>query len=270
VIASIVTLADRPDLIDAVRSLPNTWPEFMLQGPIGNVFFGRLFDTFAAAQLVALDADGAIAGKLHSVPFAWRGDDDDLPDRGWDAILERAFADHGRAARPTAVSLIEARLVAGQRGRGLSYALIEAARRNVLRLGLSDLFGPVRPTGKADEPDTPTAEYAARTRDDGLPVDPWLRVHVRLGARIVKVCPVSMVVPGTLADWRSWTGLPFDRSGPCHVPEALVPVDVCVEHDHAVYVEPNVWVHHRIPGDPLPAAAAPTRGRYTDQRPAPG
>jgi hypothetical protein len=30
------------------------------------------------------------------------------------------------------------------------------------------------------------------------------------------------------------------------VPGALSPVHVSAEHDHAVYVEPNLWVHHRV------------------------
>ena len=77
-------------------------------------------------------------------------------------------------------------------------------------------------------------------------MDPWLRVHVRAGARIVNVAHYSMVIPGTLAQWRKWTGLPFDRSGPVEVPHALVPVHCDVDQDRAIYVEPNVWVHHRI------------------------
>jgi hypothetical protein len=32
------------------------------------------------------------------------------------------------------------------------------------------------------------------------------------------------------------------------VPFALNPVHVSVEQDHAVYVEPNVWVHHDLTG----------------------
>jgi hypothetical protein len=71
-------------------------------------------------------------------------------------------------------------------------------------------------------------------------------VHVRAGARIVNVAHLSMVIAGTLAQWREWTGLPFDASGPVHVPQALVPVLCDVTQDYAVYVEPNVWVHHRI------------------------
>jgi hypothetical protein len=79
-----------------------------------------------------------------------------------------------------------------------------------------------------------------------LPADPWLRTHVRVGGRVLQVCPRSMVVPGTLAEWRDWTGLPFDTSGAVVVPGALVPVHCSVEQNHAVYVEPNVWVEHDL------------------------
>jgi len=185
-------------------------------------------------------------GKLHSIPFRWDGTDDDLPARGWDAILERGFGDHERGREPNAASLIEARLVASHRGGDFSARLLRAGRDNVRRVGMVDLFGPVRPTRKHLEPHTPIGEYAGRSREDGLPADPWLRTHVRLGARIVQVCPLSMTVMGTLAQWREWTGLPFDHSGSVTVPGALSPVHVSVEQDHAVYVEPNVWVHHRL------------------------
>ena len=90
------------------------------------------------------------------------------------------------------------------------------------------------------------ASYALRVRADGLPVDPWLRVHMRGGGRIRNVAPMSMTIPGTLAQWRDWTGMAFDTSGPIQVPGALVPVMCAAEHDVAVYVEPNVWVHHPL------------------------
>jgi GNAT superfamily N-acetyltransferase len=245
-IVSTVTLAERPDLIEVMWSMPNTWPTFMLQDPVAHVFFHRLAETFPEHQLLALGEQGAVIGKIHSVPFAWTGGDDDLPERGWDAILERAFVERDRGEASTAVSLLEARVVPARRGQGLSATLLDAARRNVQRLGLVDLFGPVRPTGKSQEPRTPMSEYAARLRLDGLPADPWLRVHARMGARIVKVCPLSMIIPGSVAQWRQWTGLALTRSGLLDVPEALAPVHVSVEQDHAVYVEPNVWMHHEL------------------------
>ena len=90
------------------------------------------------------------------------------------------------------------------------------------------------------------ADYLARVRPDGLPQDPWVRTHVRLGARIVKVCPVSMTISGTLAQWRDWTGSALTESGSVAIAGGLTPLHVAVEHDHALYVEPNVWLHHRL------------------------
>jgi len=104
----------------------------------------------------------------------------------------------------------------------------------------------VRPTDKHLQPELPFADYVARQREDGLPYDSWLRVHVRLGGEIVKTAPVSMVIAGTLAEWSRWTGISFKKSGRVAVPGALSPIHVSVEQDHAVYVEPNVWVRHRL------------------------
>ncbi len=111
--------------------------------------------------------------------------------------------------------------------------------------GHSTLYAPVRPNGKTDA-HQPMTEYVEQLRDDGLPHDPWLRVHVKAGATIVQVAPRSMVIAGTLAEWREWTGLQFDTTGDVIVPKALVPVHCDVRHDHAVYVEPNVWVRHDL------------------------
>jgi len=55
-----------------------------------------------------------------------------------------------------------------------------------------------------------------------------------------------MVIAGTLAEWREWTGLPLAESGPTVVPGALSPVHVSLKQDHAVYVEPNLWVRHPL------------------------
>jgi hypothetical protein len=55
-----------------------------------------------------------------------------------------------------------------------------------------------------------------------------------------------MAIAGSLAQWREWTGLPFDTDGPVVVPGALTPVEVSVAHDRAVYIEPNVWIRHRL------------------------
>ncbi len=250
---TVATLAERPDLADQMWNMPNNWPTFMQQDPIADVYFPRLPEVFPEYQLVGFTDDEHVVAKIHSLPFRWAGTDEDLPERGWDAVLERGFTGYDREIQPTAVSLLEARIVPAHVGTGLSPRMLQAAAANARRLGFSDLFGPVRPTMKSLEPAVPMSEYLARLRPDGLPADPWVRTHVRLGARIVQICPISMTVSGTLAQWRDWTGLPLTSSGPTRIPGALIPVHVSVEHDHAVYVEPNVWMHHAL--GPVTSAA---------------
>jgi len=62
------------------------------------------------------------------------------------------------------------------------------------------------------------------------------------------VAPTSVIIPGGLTGWRCWTGMAFDPSGPAMVPGAVAPIHVSLEDVHAVYVEPNVWVRHIVPG----------------------
>ena len=83
-------------------------------------------------------------------------------------------------------------------------------------------------------------------RDDGLPFDPWIRLHVRLGGRIVRSSPASMTLRAPLADWAEWTGLVFPESGHYLPTGAAAPVTADVEAGEAVYLDPNVWVVHRL------------------------
>jgi GNAT superfamily N-acetyltransferase len=238
---TVCSLADRPDLAEAHYELKTSWPDFMLEDPTASLIH-LLPRQFPELQLVLLDGDQVI-GKALAAPFYWPNELAALPDTGWDWVLVRAIWDQ---RPPTIASALEISILPERQGSGLSRLLVQGLVDAAHGLGLAALVAPVRPSRKAAEPGTPIAEYAVRLRDDGLPADPWLRVHARLGATILRVCPVSMTIPGTLAQWRTWTGLPFDRSGPVVVPGALVPVQVDVEHDYAVYVEPNVWMHHRL------------------------
>ena len=55
-----------------------------------------------------------------------------------------------------------------------------------------------------------------------------------------------MTVKGTIAQWEEWTGLVFPESGDYVVRGALEPVRIDREADLGTYVEPNVWMLHRL------------------------
>ena len=76
------------------------------------------------------------------------------------------------------------------------------------------VIAPVRPTLKPRYPLSPIEEFARWTRPDGAPLDPWLRTHWRLGARIIATAPRSQTMTGTVAEWQAWTGMAFPATRP--------------------------------------------------------
>jgi GNAT superfamily N-acetyltransferase len=245
----VTNLAQRPDLAPQLDRFAGAWPEFMYHDPLATLVYGHADTALAEFCLVAVSRDdpGLAVAKAYSTPFRWpAGALDELPDGGWDAAALSAADDRLAGRRGNLVCALEVTVRPELRGRGLSRVMLDALRRNASALGFRDLVVPVRPNGKHALAELPMAEYVRMTRDDGLPVDPWLRTHVRAGGRVVRVAPRSMTIVGSLSDWREWTGLPFDATGPVRVPQALVPVHCDVASDLAVYVEPNVWVHHTL------------------------
>ena len=243
----IFSLAERPDLADGADALTDLWPTFMLHDPIADLYYARQADH--ATHIFSAARGDEVVGRAYSVPVAIDGHParGTLPADGWDGVVRWAWLDHLAGRPPTHVSALEIMVAPSHRGTGLALRLLEAMKDAARSSDARELVAPVRPSRKHEQPHTPMAEYAVRTRaQDGLPADPWLRLHVRAGGRIQGVCPTSMTIPGTLAQWREWTGLAFERSGPTLVPGALAPVHVDVEQDHAVYVEPNVWVIHPL------------------------
>ncbi|MFD3544826.1 N-acetyltransferase [Streptomyces sp. NPDC058655] len=244
---TITTLAERPELADRLWDMKDPWPQFAAHDCLAWLLYPRMTTELPQYVLVATDGE-AVVGRAFSVPFALHapGRDGALPARGWDQVLMWAFSDLRRGVRPDTVSAIEITIATDRQGEGLSGLMLAALRDNARAHGLAEVVAPVRPSGKPAEPDTSIHEYAYRTRPDGLPHDPWLRVHVRAGGVIDSVAPLSMTITASLAEWRTWTGLPFDAPGPVRVPGALAPVHCDPEQGYAVYVEPNVWVRHRL------------------------
>ena len=236
----LVSYAERRDLLQRRDDLGAAWDEFMYHDAVADVYWNRQYEEFPDLQLFLIDDDDQLVAESNAVviPFAA----DELPDEGWDAALEQAF--ENRPAK--AVSAIAITIGVEQRGKGLSRTMLDGMRKAVVERGLSDLVAPVRPSQKHLYPLAPIERYVEWRRDDGKLLDAWLRTHEQAGAELVKVAARSMHISGSVSDWESWTGMRFPDTGVYIVPGALVPVEIDRERDEGVYVEPNVWMHHRV------------------------
>ena len=239
-------VAERPDLARPVSDVNvSVWPEFMLNFPVANDNWDHLWDDFAAFQLVLLDEGGAVVGGANSAPLPWDGTDDGLPE-GWDDQFLRAIAALETREPAGALGALQIAVRPDAQGRGVSGLMLAAMRANARAHGLPAVIACVRPNHKERYPLIPIERYATWTRDDGLPFDPWIRVHVRAGGRIVRASPASMTLRAPLADWAEWTGLSFPESGQYLPAGAAAPVTADVDAGEAVYLDPNVWVVHQV------------------------
>ncbi len=244
----IIDAARYPDLLHAGDAVISTvWPEFMLNDPVANRHWDGLYTLFPAYQFALVDpATDRIAAVGNSLPLVWVGAPADLPDAGWDWALEKGFADQTAGLAPTTQCALSISIAAEYQGQGLSQRVVSAMKDIGRVHGLDSLLAPVRPNLKSRYPLIPMERYITWTNDDGLPFDAWLRVHVRLGAPIVKVCPQSMTITGSVAAWERWTGLRLPESGVYTIPHGLVPLEIDLEADRGTYIEPNVWVRHPL------------------------
>ena len=236
----VSTARERPDLYERGHDL-GVWPEYNTRGDVLNRFWGRLHEERADFQFVLHDADEIVA-QGHSLPVPWDGTVAGLP-AGIDDAITRGF-ENAEGANVLCAMAIE--IGGASQGRGLSTRMIEAMAAIGRAHGLGSLIAPVRPNWKERYPLTPIERYAAWTRDDGLPFDPWLRVHARLGAEMLKPEPESMRITGTVTEWEEWTEMAFPESGEYVFPRGLAPLTVDREADLGAYWEPNVWMHHPL------------------------
>jgi len=238
----VVSAEDRPDLWERARSLfSEVWPEYNNHGNHTAAYFGSLFPRHAHLQVMLYDrALERIVARGRTIPFRWDGSLDDLP-AGIDEVGRRGIDDSGGA---TALSALAAEVAGDQQGRGLSPIVIEAMAVVARRAGLSPLVAPVRPSRKDRYPLIAIERYCTWTRSDGLPFDPWMRVHARMGATVVRPAPRSLQIEAPVADWERWTDMVFPDDGDYVFPGGLAPLRV--DHGTGSYWEPNVWMLHRL------------------------
>ncbi len=239
---NIATATERPELLGpAWERTRDTLPEYNNHGDVLNEYWSRLTDERPDFQFHLVADDDEILARARSIPVRWSGTIEDLP-AGIEGAIARGFDEAGANVLCALVIMVPRDL----QGRGVSAMTVRAMSEIACRHNLASLIAPVRPSWKERYPLVPIERYAQWRRPDGLLFDPWMRVHERLGATVLKPEPQSLRITGTVNEWETWTEMSFPESGDYWFPGGLALLHIDRAEDSGRYWEPNVWMHHPL------------------------
>ena len=242
----VITLEDRYDLFEAQdRICTEVWDEFMLHDPIADEYWMQFIEAFKSYQLLIMEGDEFLA-IANSVPLHFDKPLDQLPEEGWDWGVKKSVTDFKAGKNPNILMGVQIVVNKRHQGKGLSSIAVKEMASLAKRKGFDQLVIPVRPSDKHKYPLISIDDYILWKNDKNLPYDNWLRVHVKCGGTILKPCHEAMRIPGTIKDWKEWTGVDFRGDGEYVISGALNPVRANLDKDEVLYIEPNVWVLHNI------------------------
>ena len=216
------TAAERPDLWERGIPSADVWPEYNLHGDVLNRLWGSARRGAARPTSSCCTTRPPTRSWPRGTPAPCGGTATTRPcPTASTTRSSRCSPGSGRASRSTrcAPSRPRHREEAGRAG-WPSRSSGRCGRSRSGR-GCTHLVAPVRPSWKERYPITPIEHYVTWRRDDGQLLDPWMRVHERLGARVATPLPRSMRITGTVAEWEEWTGLAFPQTGDYVFPEGL-------------------------------------------------
>ncbi len=220
------------------------WPPFIDADVTAAACLPRIRELFTDLELIlSADADGTLVAGCWGVPIRWDGDPAALP-AGYSDSLVRALADHDAGADCDTLVIGAAQVRPDRHGAGVAGVALRALSDAARRRGLRRVVAPLRLPGKMRYPLTPIDTYAAWTRPDGTALDPWLRTHLAMGARVIGTSGTSQCFTGTVAEWERWSGMSLSDARSAILPLALAPLQLDHGRDHGELCEPAVWVRH--------------------------
>lgn len=207
-------------------------------------------ERFPTTQLLVRDGRGDIAATVTANRVNWDGDPASLTT--WDDVAggEVAGSDYTATYVPTGntlclMSMNVDPIIQGER---LAPKLLEGMRDVAKELGVQHLISSFRPSGFGDyklrHGQISFEEYCRLTREDGEPLDPWLRSTSRLRMQPLRIEEQSMKVTVPLDTFQEYQ----QSYNPHKWKEVTEGRWECgetgtwtVQRDQAVYVEPNLW-----------------------------
>ena len=219
------------------------FPKFITADLAVKEYIGRVRQYFAHLDVMLIDEYDTPVATGWGVPISWLGDAADLPS-SFANVLRRAIEVHDSGVEANTFVICGAVVDPRRKGTGTAAELIGALSSLGQAQSMTRVLAPVRPTRKHLYPLFSIEDYASWVRDDGLPFDPWLRLHVRMGARVISLARDAQTMTGSIPEWEEWTGMSLPASGDYVIPQGMSLLSIDRDTNLGTYVEANIWVRH--------------------------
>ena len=219
------------------------WEPVIIHSPIKDQYWDRVKEYFPEYQRFLFNQKEELVGLANTIPLFWKGKSMDLPEEGWDWLVETSIKQYESNLKPNIFGGLQIIVFEEFRNQGYSKLILDEMKRIFRESMFEQFILPIRPILKSEFPKIPMDIYM-RWKKKEVAFDPWIRVHEREGAKILKVCSKSMCIEGKKSEWEAWTGISIHGSGNYSMPGGLSPLYYNRETDIGYYKEPNIWVSY--------------------------
>lgn len=222
-------------------SVKEAFPTIILKSALIQQQWKKIEQYFPSHQIFAFSSENELIGFVNTIPFSWQKDAHELPNDGWDWMVEKGIKDYESNTKANSLGGLQIIITKKYLGQGFSKILIAKAKELKNNNAYNNLFIPIRPTFKHKFASMPMEEYLNYKEKNKI-FDPWIRTHVNSGASIIKICHNSMNVKGPIQFWEEIHKSKISKSGPILIKGALSPIAIDIENNQGEYREPNIWI----------------------------
>ena len=167
----------------------------------------------------------------------------ELPNDGWDWMIEKGVKDFENDIQANFLGGLQIIVNKKHLSKGYSKHLIAAAKDLMIKHSYQHFAIPIRPTLKHEYPEMDMTEYVNFKKEQVI-FDPWIRTHMKQGAKFISVCENSMNVQGDIPFWQKLVLKPITNSGTYIIKGALSPINISIENNKGEYREANIWIYY--------------------------
>jgi hypothetical protein len=257
------------DSQQVVSLINEVWPAYLTQQPDIAItiphepsLYARYLGQRYFVWGIRLAATGELVACLSCACLFTEQKFSSLDEHGWNWAQQASIDDEN----VNTLCLLSATVSPYQRSAGLAKSLVNSAKELAIKLGYEKIIVPARPSSKSQYPEMTLADYlvlsghmkhsasnAGNSIGDksvkSIASDPWITLHMELGAELVNICEKSVEITGSIKWWEHLLNKSLQDKQTAIIPDGLVPLDIDHKKSSATYREPNIWLAYYLTMD---------------------